>query len=120
MKSRTPRQHFSPDSATQQKELQADVLLKRFAASRAAKAQDRYRPFYHFSPPENGLNDPNGLCFWQGNWHLFYQGYPDEGRVHWGMPSAAIWCTGVTCPMRSIPTPRRIAFPGRVLSNQTG
>ena len=84
MKSRTPRQHFSTNSATQQQELKANVLLKRFAASRTAKAQDRYRPFYHFSAPENGLNDPNGLCFWQGNWHLFYQGYPDEGRVHWG------------------------------------
>lgn len=31
------------------------------------------------------MNDPNGLCFWQGRWHLFYQGYPPEDpRVHWG------------------------------------
>jgi beta-fructofuranosidase len=32
------------------------------------------------------LNDPNGLCFWQGNWHLFYQtNQPEEpGRPHWG------------------------------------
>ena len=84
MKSRTPRQTFSSDLATQQQELQDNVLLKRFAASRAAKEGDRYRPFYHFSPPENGLNDPNGLCYWQGKWHLFYQGSPDEGRGHWG------------------------------------
>ncbi|MBT4613118.1 MAG: glycoside hydrolase family 32 protein, partial [Gemmatimonadetes bacterium] len=68
----------------QEQELQDNVLLKRFAKSRAAKEGDRFRPFYHFSPPENGLNDPNGLCYWQGNWHLFYQGSPDEGRVHWG------------------------------------
>ena len=84
MKSETPRQHFSSDLATQEQELQDNVLLKRFAISRAAKEEDRFRPFYHFSPPENGLNDPNGLCYWQGNWHLFYQGSPDEGRVHWG------------------------------------
>ena len=84
MESRTPRQQFSHDLTTQEQELQDNVLLQRFAESRAAKEGDRFRPFYHFSPPENGLNDPNGLCFWQGNWHLFYQGSPDEGRVHWG------------------------------------
>ncbi len=84
VRSRTPRQQFSRDLPAQQRELQGDVLLKRFAESRAAKSGDRYRPFYHFSPPENGLNDPNGLCYWQGNWHLFYQAFPNEGRVHWG------------------------------------
>ena len=84
MESQTPRQHFSADLATQERELEDNVLLKRFAMSRAAKEHDRYRPFYHFSPPENGLNDPNGLCYWRGNWHLFYQGSPVEGRVHWG------------------------------------
>ena len=32
------------------------------------------------------MNDPNGLCFWQGRWHLFYQYRPGgaEDRVHWG------------------------------------
>ena len=84
MKSETPRQHFSHDPDIQERELADNVLLKRFAASRAAKSEDPYRPFYHFCSPENGLNDPNGLCFWQGKWHLFYQGYPPEGRIHWG------------------------------------
>ena len=54
-------------------------------AAREAKAGDPHRPFYHYVNPENNLNDPNGLCFWQGRWHLFYQGYPPEDpRVHWG------------------------------------
>ena len=31
------------------------------------------------------MNDPNGLCYWQGRWHLFYQAYPPEDtRQHWG------------------------------------
>ena len=32
------------------------------------------------------MNDPNGLCFWQGRWHLFYQYRPGgaDDRVHWG------------------------------------
>ncbi len=61
------------------------VTLERFAASRRELAADRYRPLYHFVSPEGGLNDPNGLCFWRGKWHLFYQGYPPANPVpHWG------------------------------------
>ena len=44
-----------------------------FADARRRLAADPYRPAYHFSPPQNVMNDPNGLCFWQGRWHLFYQ-----------------------------------------------
>lgn len=69
----------------QEKLIAQDPLMRRFAASRRALASDRYRPIYHFVSPESNLNDPNGLCFWQGQWHLFYQGYPPENLIpHWG------------------------------------
>ena len=43
-----------------------------------------WRPVYHYVNPENTLNDPNGLCYWQGRWHLFYQACPPEDtRQHW-------------------------------------
>lgn len=32
-----------------------------------------HRPVYHFTSPATRMLDPNGLCFWKGNWHLFYQ-----------------------------------------------
>ena len=38
-------------------------------------ANDPARPLYHLSPPGKFMNDPNGLCQWQGRYHLFYQ-YP--------------------------------------------
>lgn len=69
----------------QMKALATDEMLQRFATARQAMATDPYRPLYHFSPPENFMNDPNGLCQWQGRYHLFYQFRPTgEDRVHWG------------------------------------
>ena len=66
--------------------LESDDALRAFAEARQRLSSDPYRPAYHFSPPQNVMNDPNGLCFWQGRWHLFYQYRPGgaEDRVHWG------------------------------------
>ena len=46
--------------------LEQDAFMRRFAESRAKLAADPYRPLYHFVSPESTMNDPNGLCFWQG------------------------------------------------------
>ncbi|MGL1955717.1 MAG: glycoside hydrolase family 32 protein [Colwellia sp.] len=46
-----------------------------------------YRPQFHFSPKENWMNDPNGMVYYQGEYHLFYQYHPESsvwGPMHWG------------------------------------
>lgn len=49
--------------------------------------QEKYRPQIHFSPAEHWMNDPNGMVYYEGEYHLFYQHYPEAsvwGPMHWG------------------------------------
>jgi len=49
--------------------------------------KEPHRPQFHFSPAENWMNDPNGMFYFDGEYHLFYQHYPDSnvwGPMHWG------------------------------------
>ena len=49
--------------------------------------KEPFRPQFHFSPEKKWMNDPNGMVYYKGIYHLFYQYYPDGivwGPMHWG------------------------------------
>lgn len=48
--------------------------------------REPHRPQFHFSPAAQWMNDPNGMVFYEGEYHLFYQYYPGAnvwGPMHW-------------------------------------
>ena len=70
------------------------IILVLFACSFALHAQvgsnindEQYRPLVHFSPKEKWINDPNGMVYYNGIYHLFFQHNPNSsvwGPMHWG------------------------------------
>lgn len=72
----------------------------------AAVSQSPYRPVVHICPPCGLLNDPNGLCWYEGWYHVFYQWYPfgaSHGMKHWAHVksrdlSAWEWCDEILIP----------------------
>jgi sucrose-6-phosphate hydrolase SacC (GH32 family) len=48
---------------------------------------EKYRPQFHFTPDRNWMNDPNGLVYYKGKYHLFFQHNPQAnvwGNMSWG------------------------------------
>jgi len=53
---------------------------------------EKYRPLYHHTPKRGWMNDPNGMFYKDGVWHLYYQYNPYGsmwGNMHWGHSSTA-------------------------------
>lgn len=67
-----------------------DFLLEKAdlnVSGAVATVGEVYRLHYHLMPQANWMNDPNGLVFFNGYYHVFYQHHPyspDWGPMHWG------------------------------------
>ncbi|WP_295791685.1 glycoside hydrolase family 32 protein [Mucilaginibacter sp.] len=66
------------------------ILICHFAKAQTLAGKpyrDAHRPQVHFSPKAHWTNDPNGMVYYKGTYHLFFQYYPKDiiwGPMHWG------------------------------------
>ncbi|MFG2129691.1 GH32 C-terminal domain-containing protein [Streptomyces sp. NPDC048751] len=67
--------------------LSAAPLTPQDLAADTPPYSETYRPQFHFTAERNWLNDPNGLVYYEGEYHLFYQYNPNGnswGDISWG------------------------------------
>ena len=115
-RSKVPYYTFPDSLAGQEAALASHPMMERLARSRDFLAAHRHRPIYHYVNPEGMLNDPNGLCRWQGRWHLFYQAYPPEDpRQHWGHAVSDDLVHWRDLPYCIYPDPEQCCYSGATL-----
>ncbi|MCE0480874.1 Beta-fructofuranosidase, insoluble isoenzyme cwinv1 [Datura stramonium] len=66
-----------------------------------------YRTAYHFQPPRNWMNDPNGPMIYKGIYHLFYQYNPESaemGNIAWGHSTSTDLLNWTIHPLALLPS----------------
>ena len=87
---------------------QGPVITGKATGTQHPSAPDQWRPGFHYSPPSGWLNDPKGLIYVDGTYHMYYQAVPNNvngGPKNWGHATS-------TDLVRWTEQPLAIAFDG--------
>ncbi len=108
-------------SACRQNEPAAEIARDAATTSDVPKGPyygEPHRPQVHFSPERGWMNDPNGLVFVDGQYHLFYQYYPDStvwGPMHWGHAVSKDLLNWAHYPIALAPVDSNYVFSGSIV-----
>jgi fructan beta-fructosidase len=87
---------------------------------------EKFRPQFHFTPKEKWMNDPNGMVYHEGEYHLFYQYHPESlvwGPMHWGHAVSTDLVNWTHLPIALYPDSLGMIFSGSAVvdkNNTTG
>lgn len=87
---------------------------------------DRWYPTFHIAAPAGWINDPNGVSYFKGRYHVYFQHHPystDWGPMHWGHVSSSDMVTWKREPIAfapSIEADRDGVFSGSALPSPDG
>ncbi|TXG37479.1 glycoside hydrolase family 32 protein [Seonamhaeicola maritimus] len=77
--------------------------------------EELYRPNFHFTPKKAWMNDPNGMFYYNGYYHLYFQYHPDGnvwGPMHWGHATSTDMISWVEQPIAIYPDELGTIFSG--------
>jgi len=80
-----------------------------------------YRGQYHYSVKDGWANDPNGLVYYKGAYHFFYQFYDDTkwGPMHWGHATSKDLIHWEEQPIAFYPDANGAMFSGSIVADTT-
>ncbi|TYP77319.1 glycoside hydrolase family 32 protein [Aquimarina intermedia] len=105
------------DKRIESEELKTDVSFSE---------EELYRPNFHFTPKANWMNDPNGMFYYNGYYHLYFQYHPDDnvwGPMHWGHAISTDMISWTEQPIAIYPDKLGTIFSGSAvvdISNSSG
>lgn len=79
------------------------------------QSDEDFRPNFHFTPEKNWMNDPNGMFYYNGYFHLYFQHYPEAnvwGPMHWGHAVSTDMVTWKEQPIALEPDEKGYIFSG--------
>ncbi|MFX1406351.1 MAG: glycoside hydrolase family 32 protein [Promethearchaeota archaeon] len=90
--------------------IDVNFAMKNLKKARKIAERCPLRPKYHFLAPAYWMNDPHGLIYYKGEYHIFYQHNPygvEWGTLHWGHAKSKDLVFWEHLPLALVPSKRK-------------